>query len=82
MADQPKKISAEPIATTLARNDRVVVLWNVDTVPQVRTISANNLQKYILANVPTYADNTSALDDGYPVGAVYKTTSGELRIVV
>jgi hypothetical protein len=32
--------------------------------------------------IPTYADNAAAVAGGYPVGGVYKTSSGELRIVV
>lgn len=33
-------------------------------------------------NVPTYADNTAATGGGLTAGNVYKTASGELRIVV
>jgi hypothetical protein len=35
-----------------------------------------------LTNLPTYADNAAAVAGNLPVGAVYKTATGELRIVV
>jgi len=35
-----------------------------------------------LLNLPTYADNASAVSGGLAVNDVYKTASGELRIVV
>jgi len=34
------------------------------------------------ANIPTYADNASAASGGLAVGRVYKTATGELRIVI
>ena len=36
----------------------------------------------VLTNLPVYADNTAALAGNLPVNAVYKTATGELRIVV
>jgi hypothetical protein len=35
-----------------------------------------------LRNIPTYADNAAAVADDYPVDGIYKTSTGELRIVV
>jgi hypothetical protein len=35
-----------------------------------------------LLNLPIYADNASAVSGGLAVNDVYKTTTGELRIVV
>lgn len=35
-----------------------------------------------LTNLSTYANNAAAVAGGLPVGAVYKTATGELRIVV
>jgi hypothetical protein len=35
-----------------------------------------------LPNIPTYADNAAAVADDYPVDGIYKTSTGELRIVV
>ncbi len=35
-----------------------------------------------LTNLSTYANNAAAVAGGLPVGAVYKTSTGELRIVV
>jgi hypothetical protein len=35
-----------------------------------------------LNDIPTYADNATALADLYPVDGLYKTATGELRIVV
>lgn len=41
-------------------------------------ISADIIQ----LNLPKYADNAAAVSGGHPVGGVYKTATGELRIVV
>ena len=35
-----------------------------------------------LTNLPVYADNATALAAGNPTGVVYRTATGELRIVV
>ncbi len=35
-----------------------------------------------LTNLSTYANNAAAVAGGLPEGAVYKTSTGELRIVV
>jgi hypothetical protein len=36
----------------------------------------------LLPNIPTYADNAAAVADDYPEHGVYKTSTGELRIVI
>jgi hypothetical protein len=36
----------------------------------------------LLPDIPTYADNAAAVADSYPEHGVYKTSTGELRIVV
>lgn len=84
MADQPKKVSAEPVATSIGENDRVVVLYNANTAaPSLRTITANNfLNSTIFANLSVYADNNAALANSAAVGSCYKTATGELRVVV
>lgn len=33
-------------------------------------------------NYPTYADNATAIADSYPIGGIYKDTSGNLKIVI
>ncbi len=35
-----------------------------------------------LPNIPVYEDDVAATDDGYQAGGIYKTSTGELRIVV
>ena len=35
-----------------------------------------------LTNLPTYADNASAVTGGLSLNTVYKTATGEIRIVV
>ena len=35
-----------------------------------------------LANLPTYADNSAAVTGGLSVGDLYKTTGGDIKIVV
>jgi hypothetical protein len=81
--DQPKKISEEPVATSIGVNDRIVILYNANTAsPSLRTISANNINNTMFANIPTFADNTAATEGGLAVGSIYKTVTGEVRIVV
>lgn len=36
----------------------------------------------VLTDLPTYANNAAAVTGGLPVNSVYKTSTGELRIVV
>lgn len=36
----------------------------------------------ILENLPTYEGNVEAVADGHPLNAVYKTSTGEIRIVI
>lgn len=36
----------------------------------------------VLTNLPVFADNAAALSGGLVLGAVYRTATGELRIVV
>jgi hypothetical protein len=83
MANQPKKISEEPVATSVGENDRFVILYNANTTsPSVRTISANNVMKTMFAGVPVYANNTTALANGESNGTIYATTDGAINIVL
>lgn len=41
-----------------------------------------NCLKVLLPTIPTYADNAAAVADSHPTNAIYKTSTGELRIVV
>jgi hypothetical protein len=52
----------------------------IDTTELV--IDGGNTEVIKLTNIPTYADNAAAVADGLPTDAVYKTSGGELRIVV
>lgn len=36
----------------------------------------------VLTNLPVFADNATALSGGLALGTVYRTATGELRIVV
>lgn len=36
----------------------------------------------VMTNLPVFANNTAAVSGGLAVNSVYKTTGGELRIVV
>jgi hypothetical protein len=50
--DQPKKISQEPIATSIAANDRFLFLYQAETPsPSVRTITSSNVIGSLLATV-------------------------------
>lgn len=81
--DQPKKISQEPVASSIGENDRFVILYNANTAtPSVRTISSNNVMRTAFAGLPVYADNAAALANGEPVGSMYALLSGTLKIVL
>lgn len=53
---------------------------NVSTTGGTAGIQYTNL--IYLPGLPTYADNASAVAGGLPTGYLYKTSTGELRIVV
>jgi hypothetical protein len=53
---------------------------NVSTTGGTAGIQYTNL--IYLPGLPTYADNASAIAGGLPTGYLYKTLTGELRIVV
>jgi hypothetical protein len=83
MANQPKKISEEPVATSVGENDRFVILYNANTTsPSVRTISSNNVMKTMFVGVPVYANSTVAVANGESNGTVYATPTGVLSIVI
>ena len=83
MADQPRKVSEEPVATSIGENDRFVILYNANTTsPSLRTISANNIMKTMFIGLPVYVDNAAALAIGESNGSVYATTTGVVSIVL
>ena len=55
--------------------DESLIILTSDEV-QVNTINL------LLPNIPTYADNATAISSGATTNQVYKTSTGELRIVV
>jgi len=62
---------------------RVVVVQNVEAPTVNATIIAPISAGVIsIVNLPTYADNASAVGAGLAVDRVYKTATGEIRIVV
>ena len=80
--DQPKKVSAEPVANTIGENDRFVILYGANTTsPSVRTISSNNVMRTMFTGLPVYADNAAALANSEPIGSLYVTTSGAVMLV-
>jgi hypothetical protein len=81
--DQPKKISQEPIATSIGENDRYVFLYNANTTsPSLRTITANNVMRTSFKGLPVYADNAAALANNEPVGSMYMVPNGFVKIVL
>ena len=82
MANQPVKISEEPTTNTVQKNDKLVILYNANTTsPSVRTISFDEFRQTMFLNGPEYVDNTAALANGEPVGAMY-TSNGDIKVVV
>ena len=47
-----------------------------------KTIAGTDYMVPELENLPTFADNSAATSGGLSVNDVYKTSTGELRIVV
>ncbi len=44
--------------------------------------STNTFVNVVNASLPTYADNAAAITGGLAVNSIYKTATGEVRIVV
>ena len=83
MADEPRKLSDLPTATSIGVNDRFAILYNANTSsPSTRTVSGNNVLKSLFSGAPTYSNNANAVTGGLAVGQIYKTANGEIRIVV
>ncbi len=59
---------------SLTETELVLVLGDLEIISGGGTIK--------IPNAPTYASNAAAITGGLTVGAVYKTATGELRIVV
>jgi hypothetical protein len=80
--DQPKRISEEPVANSIGKTDRIVILYGANTnAPSVRTISSNNVMNTMFKDLPVHADNTAALSANAAVGSLYATTAGAVMIV-
>jgi hypothetical protein len=68
------------VKATLVVND-----FNTSDLSQIEVESTQitlDTIALLLPNIPTYADNATAVANNYPEGGVYKTSTGELRIVV
>lgn len=62
MADDSKKVSELVVTTSLSANDRLVVLTNVSSAPNVQTITASNFANTVAAKLivnTAPASNTS-----------------------
>jgi len=62
--------------TDLSQTETEIIL----TLGDLEAISGGSVIK--IPNAPTYATNAAAITGGLTVGTVYKTVTGELRIVV
>lgn len=60
MADDSKKISELIVMTTLSANDRVVILSNPSSAPNVQTISVSNFSNNITVN---YISNSTPVSN-------------------
>ena len=81
--DQPKKISEEPVATSIGENDRYVILYQANTTtPSLRTIASNKVMRTAFSGLPVYVNNAAALANNEPVGAMYVETNGTVKLVI
>lgn len=71
----PPKDYSQPYFAQLIRNFSVFAQQSQVPGP----LQASTL---VLTNLPVFADNATALSGGLVLGAVYRTATGELRIVV
>lgn len=83
MVNQPRKVSEEPIASSIGENDRFVILYAANTTtPSLRTISSNNVMRTAFIGLPVYTSNTEAIANSEPLGSMYVTPDGTLKIVI
>lgn len=73
------KLSELPAVTAVSSADALYIVHGT-TSSQITV--ANLFANMKLANIPTYANNSMALSAGLTTSTVYKTSTGELRIVV
>jgi len=66
--------------TGISYDDGVLSLIVGDT--DILRLTVVGSQNRVTLQVPTYANNTAALAGGLTAGMIYKTSTGELRIVV
>lgn len=60
-------------------NDILTLAVGNTSIFQMKIVGSQNR---VTLKVPTYANNTAALDGGLTANMIYKTSTGELRIVV
>lgn len=70
----PKEYSAEH----MAKLNRAIEVF----MEQTRNPGEGVLAALTLLSIPEYADNAAAIAGGMRTNAVYKTSAGQLRIVV
>lgn len=73
------KLTELPIVTAVNSADTLYIV-HATTSSQITV--ANLFSNLKLSNIPTYANNSMAVSAGLTVNTVYKTSTGELRIVV
>jgi len=81
--------NAQIVVSTPTNTTGIVDLYVGSTAfPKISgiEITENNIEidalNVFLPTIPEYADNAAAVADGHPIDAIYKTSTGELRIVV
>ena len=73
------KLTELPVVTAVSTADALYIVHGT-TSSQITV--ANLFANIKLANIPTYANNSVAVNAGLTSSTVYKTSTGELRIVV
>jgi hypothetical protein len=78
MANQIKRVSELRVTTTLAANDRVVVLANVSGNQFAGSITLDNFATSLVLG--PYVNDAAANAAGVAIGCLYYDTSGDVHV--
>lgn len=75
------KISSYP-AISVPELDDILIGTDISSNNTTKNFKLSDVISLIGSSLSTYANNADALSGGLTVGALYKTSTGEVRVVV
>lgn len=75
------KISTYPEPTPPSLDDLLIGTDTSDS-DNTKNFKISDILSLLGGSLSTYADNAAALSGGLSVGSIYKTSTGEVRVVV